>query len=60
MKRPIFFMTRLMEKHEFEKRVGAFCWSEGLRGDELFYIILTDGKNFIPMAPARDPRAYGL
>jgi phosphoribosylamine--glycine ligase len=32
---------------------------EGLLGDELSYIILTDGKDFIAMAPARDhKRAY--
>ena len=53
------FLDRLMEKREFGEAGGRVLLEEGLQGEELSYIILTDGKNFIPMAPARDhKRAY--
>ncbi len=48
-----------MEKREFGEAGQRVLLEEGLEGDELSYIILTDGKDFIPMAPARDhKRAY--
>ena len=53
------FLERSMEKREFGDAGARVLLEEGLRGDELSYIILTDGKDFIPMAPARDhKRAY--
>jgi phosphoribosylamine--glycine ligase len=53
------FLDRLMEKREFGDAGRRVLLEEGLRGDELSYIVLTDGKDFIAMAPARDhKRAY--
>jgi phosphoribosylamine---glycine ligase len=53
------FIGRVMEKGEFGDAGKKVLLEEGLAGDELSYIILTDGKNFIRMAPARDhKRAY--
>jgi phosphoribosylamine---glycine ligase len=48
------FLTRLMERAEFGDAGRRVLLEEGLAGDELSYIILTDGKDYIPMAPARD------
>jgi phosphoribosylamine--glycine ligase len=53
------FLDRLMEKREFGDAGRRVLLEDGLRGDELSYIVLTDGKDFIAMAPARDhKRAY--
>jgi phosphoribosylamine---glycine ligase len=53
------FIGRVMENGEFGEAGKRVLLEEGLAGDELSYIILTDGKNFIRMAPARDhKRAY--
>lgn len=53
------FIERLMEKGEFGEAGKKVLLEEGLAGEELSYIILTDGKDFIRMAPARDhKRAY--
>jgi phosphoribosylamine--glycine ligase len=48
------FIERVMEKHEFGDAGKRVLLEEGLAGEELSYIILTDGKDFIRMAPARD------
>src|ERR1700722_15862520 len=48
------FIERVMEKREFGDAGNRVLLEEGLAGDELSYIILTDGKDFIRMAPARD------
>jgi phosphoribosylamine---glycine ligase len=48
------FIDRLMEKRELGDGGKQVLLEEGLVGDELSYIILTDGKDFIGMAPARD------
>ncbi|MGH9718345.1 MAG: phosphoribosylamine--glycine ligase [Candidatus Acidiferrales bacterium] len=48
------FIDRLMKSQEFGDAGKNVLLEEGLAGDELSYIILTDGTNFIPMAPARD------
>ncbi|MGA8224673.1 MAG: phosphoribosylamine--glycine ligase [Candidatus Acidiferrales bacterium] len=48
------FIERAMEKLEFGVAGKRLLLEEGLAGDELSYIVLTDGKNFIPMAPTRD------
>jgi len=48
------FIERVMEKGEFADAGKRVLLEEGLRGEELSYIILTDGEHFIPMAPARD------
>lgn len=53
------FIERLMENGEFGDAGKQVLLEEGLAGAELSYIILTDGKDFIRMAPARDhKRAY--
>lgn len=48
------FIDHVMAAKEFGDAGKQIILEEGLRGEELSYIILTDGKNFIPMAPARD------
>jgi phosphoribosylamine---glycine ligase len=53
------FVARLFDGTEFGDAGNSVLLEEALTGEELSYIILTDGKNFIPMAPARDhKRAY--
>jgi phosphoribosylamine---glycine ligase len=53
------FVHRAIEKCEFGAAGSRLLIEEGLRGEELSYIILTDGKDFIRMVPARDyKRAY--
>lgn len=48
------FMDRAMEKEEFGLSGKRVLLEEGLRGEELSYIVLTDGKDFIPLVPTRD------
>jgi phosphoribosylamine--glycine ligase len=53
------FVERVMERKEFGEAGARVLLEEGLQGDELSFIILTDGKNFLRMAPTRDyKRAY--
>ncbi len=48
------FVERAMVKREFGEAGSRVMLEEALEGEELSYIILTDGTNFIRMAPARD------
>jgi phosphoribosylamine--glycine ligase len=48
------FLTRLMEVGEFGDAGRRVLLEQGLLGEELSYIILTDGKDFVPFAPTRD------
>lgn len=48
------FVERAMVKAEFGEAGSRVMLEEALGGEELSYIILTDGTNFIRMAPARD------
>jgi phosphoribosylamine---glycine ligase len=48
------FLERVMEKGEFGDAGKRVLLEEALAGQELSYIVLTDGKHFMPMAPARD------
>lgn len=48
------FLARLMKSSEFGDAGKQVLLEEGLAGEELSYIILTDGKDFMPMAPTRD------
>ena len=48
------FISRAMEQRDFGDAGSASLLEEGLRGQELSYIVLTDGEHFIPMAPTRD------
>lgn len=53
------FIARVMENGEFGDAGKRVLFEEGVAGEELSYIILTDGRDFIRMAPARDhKRAY--
>jgi phosphoribosylamine---glycine ligase len=48
------FIERAMVRGEFGEAGRRILLEEGLAGQELSYIVLTDGKRVIPMAPARD------
>jgi phosphoribosylamine---glycine ligase len=48
------FLTRLMEAGEFGIAGRKVLLEQGLVGEELSYIILTDGKDYIALAPTRD------
>ncbi|HTZ73142.1 MAG TPA: phosphoribosylamine--glycine ligase [Candidatus Aquilonibacter sp.] len=48
------FLTLLMERGEFGGAGSRVLLEQGLTGEELSYIILTDGKDFIRLAPTRD------
>ena len=53
------FIDRVMERKEFGEAGRRVLLEEGLQGEELSFIILTDGKNFVRMVPTRDyKRAY--
>jgi phosphoribosylamine---glycine ligase len=53
------FIARVMENGDFGDAGKRVLLEEGVGGEELSYIILTDGRDFIRMAPARDhKRAY--
>jgi len=48
------FLERVMARREFGDAGKKVLLEEGLAGEELSYIVLTDGRNFVPMAPTRD------
>lgn len=48
------FVDRVMQRREFGEAGARLLIEQALPGDELSYIILTDGTDFIRMAPARD------
>lgn len=48
------FIARCMESGEFGEAGKRLLFERGLAGDELSYIVLTDGREFIPLAPSRD------
>jgi phosphoribosylamine--glycine ligase len=48
------FIHRLMEKREFGKAGARVVIEECLQGEELTYIVLTDGKTILPMVPTQD------
>src|SRR4029077_14417451 len=48
------FIRRLMQKHELGAGGARVLPKTGLQGEELSFIVLTDGKSFLPMAPTRD------
>src|SRR5271170_633012 len=47
------FVERVMVNGEFGEAGSRVLFEEGLVGEELSYIILTDGRDFIRLAPAR-------
>jgi phosphoribosylamine---glycine ligase len=48
------FIERIMERQVFGDAGKRVIIEEGLAGSEISYIVLTDGNNFLPLAPARD------
>lgn len=48
------FIARLMEEGEFGDAGRRVVFEEGLSGEELSYIVLTDGEGFVPLTPTRD------
>lgn len=48
------FVRRLMEENELGPGGKRLLLEEALEGEELSFIILTDGERFAPLAPARD------
>jgi phosphoribosylamine---glycine ligase len=48
------FIRRVMQKHELGPGGARVLLEHAIKGDELSYIVLTDGRSFIPMAPTRD------
>jgi phosphoribosylamine--glycine ligase len=48
------FIERLMEKREFGSSGERLLIEEALEGEELSYIVLTDGESVLPFAPTRD------
>lgn len=48
------FIARCMERGEFGEAGKRLLFEKGLAGEELSYIILTDGQGFISLVPSRD------
>ncbi|HKW32734.1 MAG TPA: phosphoribosylamine--glycine ligase [Candidatus Acidoferrum sp.] len=48
------FIERVMEKNELGAGGKRVLLEEGLDGDELSFIVVTDGKNHAPLVPTRD------
>jgi phosphoribosylamine---glycine ligase len=48
------FLRRVLGKHELGAGGSRVLLEKGLKGDELSFIVLTDGRTFLPMAPTRD------
>jgi phosphoribosylamine--glycine ligase len=48
------FIERVMEKNELGAGGKRILLEEALEGDELSFIIVTDGKNYAPLVPTRD------
>jgi phosphoribosylamine---glycine ligase len=48
------FIWRLMEKRELGAGGSRVLLEKALRGEELSYIVLTDGWSVLPMVPTRD------
>jgi phosphoribosylamine--glycine ligase len=48
------FIRKLMEKHELGQGGSRVLLEKALQGEELSFIVLTDGRSFLQMAPTRD------
>src|SRR5215469_9237204 len=48
------FVERVMEKNELGAGGKRILLEEGLEGEELSFIIVTDGKAYAPLVPTRD------
>jgi phosphoribosylamine--glycine ligase len=49
-----YFIERMMEKSEFGAGGRRILLEAGLEGDELSFIIVTDGRSYAPLVPTRD------
>ena len=49
-----YFVDRALEKREFGDGGGRLLIEEALQGKELSFIILSDGRDFVPLVPTRD------
>lgn len=48
------FIDQLMEQRQFGDAGARVIMEEALEGEELSYIVLTDGRHIVPLAPTRD------
>jgi phosphoribosylamine--glycine ligase len=48
------FIHRSMEKMEFGPGGGRLLVEQGIAGQELSFIVVADGENFVPLVPTRD------
>ena len=48
------FIRRILQRHELGAGGSRILLEKALQGEELSYIILTDGRSFISMSPTRD------
>ncbi len=48
------FIRRVLQRHELGMGGSRILMEKALQGEELSYIILTDGNSFLPMSPTRD------
>lgn len=48
------FVNRSLEKREFGDSGGKVLIEEALHGRELSFIVLSDGRDFLPLVPTRD------
>ncbi|MGH9795120.1 MAG: phosphoribosylamine--glycine ligase [Candidatus Acidiferrales bacterium] len=48
------FIDQLMEQRQFGDAGARVIMEEALEGEELSYIVLTDGRHIMPLAPTRD------
>jgi phosphoribosylamine--glycine ligase len=48
------FADRILEKREFGQGSGRLLIEEALEGKELSFIVLSDGRDFVPLVPTRD------
>lgn len=48
------FIDQLMEQRQFGDAGARVIMEEALEGEELSYIVLTDGQHIVPLAPTRD------
>jgi phosphoribosylamine--glycine ligase len=48
------FVDRALEKREFGDGGGKLLIEEALEGKELSFIVLSDGRDFVPLVPTRD------
>jgi phosphoribosylamine--glycine ligase len=48
------FADRVLEKREFGEGSGRLLIEEALEGKELSFIVVSDGRDFVPLVPTRD------